>query len=189
MGNTRLRLSLVLQVLHQLLAEYQLWHIHRAKIQGHYLRPLRLTAHLFQKPEPICMIFGTLKRCFVLNTKINFQLCKMVPPGEIQQPEFRFWRLYGNFSIKCWAEPVWTGCRILTAAERWEDGGHPPSVWAPANVVHIGELICSEAWLKVSQASGISEWFDRLKSILQQNGEHVIHIFEWKNDVCAVNLW
>jgi len=53
-----------------------------------------------------------------------------------------------------------------------------PSVSAAANVVHIGDLICSEAWLKVSQASGISEWFDRLRSILQQNGEHVIHIFE-----------
>jgi len=34
---------------------------------GDYVRPSRLTAHNLKMPEPICMIFGTLRRRSVVN--------------------------------------------------------------------------------------------------------------------------
>jgi len=41
---------------------------------------------------------------------------------------------------------------------------------------------------KVSHACHISEWRRRLEWALQQNGEHMKHIFKLKNVVCAVDF-
>jgi len=34
-------------------------------------RPLRLTVYIFNTSESICVIFGTLRYCFVLNTSVK----------------------------------------------------------------------------------------------------------------------
>jgi len=40
--------------------------------------PLRLTAHVFQAPEPVCMISGTLQLHFVLNVSIKFTFVNLL---------------------------------------------------------------------------------------------------------------
>jgi len=45
---------------------------------GQKMGPLRLTVHIFIMPEPICVIFGMLKHCVVLNTSIKSMLKKSV---------------------------------------------------------------------------------------------------------------
>jgi len=49
-----------------------------AKKRGHYVRPLRLTDHVFKTYWPICMIFGVLQRRFVLIICVNFNLIKSI---------------------------------------------------------------------------------------------------------------
>jgi len=43
-------------------------------------RPPRLTVYIFKKSEPICVIFGTLQRCFVRKTSVNSILNKFIKP-------------------------------------------------------------------------------------------------------------
>ena len=57
-------------------------HVYRV---GQKSRPLRLTAaYIFKTSNPICVIFGTIRRCFVLNTSVisisNKFIIQMAPP-------------------------------------------------------------------------------------------------------------
>jgi len=56
-----------------------------------------------------------------------------------------------------------------------ESKSHPRSVWTAGNFVFTGNLICSEAWWKVSQASGISKWW-HLECVLQQYSGQIKNI-------------
>jgi len=50
------------------------------------VKPLRLKAHIFKMPEPVCMIFGTFQQCFVLNTSVtsisNKFIIQVAQPGD-----------------------------------------------------------------------------------------------------------
>jgi len=45
---------------------------------GQKIRPRRLTVYILKTSEPICVIFGILQRCFVLNTSVNSILSKFI---------------------------------------------------------------------------------------------------------------
>jgi len=49
--------------------------------RGPKRRTLRWTVYIFKTSEPICMIFGTLQHCFVLNTYVNSILNRFIKPG------------------------------------------------------------------------------------------------------------
>jgi len=53
---------------------------------GQKSRPLRLTVYIFKTTELICVIFGTLQQCFVLNISVNSVLNKFItsvaPPSD-----------------------------------------------------------------------------------------------------------
>jgi len=58
-------------------------HLRRLSYQyrvGQKSTPLRLTDYIFKTYWPICVIFGTLQHCFVLNTSVNFILNKFIIP-------------------------------------------------------------------------------------------------------------
>jgi len=98
--------------------------------------------------------------------------------AKVSKPGFAFDDCYGNFSIRCWAEPVWSGFWQQRCIDRREDRGRPRSGWTAANFVLVGDLICSEAWQKVSEASGISEWCRHLECVLQRNSGHQTSLCE-----------
>jgi len=114
--------------------------------QGHYGW---LHAHIFKTHETVCMILGTLQCCLVLDASVNSVFIKfitVVPTGESQQAGFRFQRLLWEFQLKMWSR---TGMERLlnklTAAvmERWEDRSRKRSVRTTANIVLVGDSICS----------------------------------------------
>ena len=47
---------------------------------GQNSMPLCLTVYIFKMYEPICVIFGILWHCFVLNTSVNSILNKFIAP-------------------------------------------------------------------------------------------------------------
>jgi len=120
---------------------------------AHKQRPLRLTTHIFKTPEPNCVILAqcnaVLFRTHPL-TRNSLKLHhKVAPPGESQQRDFALDNyICGNFTVRYWAEPVWTGCWIKSTAavERREDRGRPRSGWTAVNFVLAVDLISNEKW-------------------------------------------
>jgi len=142
---------------------------------------LCLTARIFKTPEAICTMFGTLQRCFVLNTSI-YLWHKMAPSGESQQPAFLFRRLQRELqqSAGCWIQSA-------AAMNRKTERSRPSLQCLPEQQE---DLIWHAARHgEVSQAPGINELWRRLECVLQQKGEHTKHIFKWKNDVCAIDFY
>jgi len=126
--------------------------------------PLRLTAHVFKTPEPIGMILADLN---VTQSGATWR-------NSATQISLSATTTYENCNINCWAEAVWTCCWIKSTAavyQRRENRGRPRSAWTATNVVLVADLICSEAWWE--SLAGVSEWWRRLKCVLQQNGGHV----------------
>ena len=107
--------------------------------------------------------------------------------AKASKPDFAFDDCYGNFSIRCWAEPVWSGFWQQQCIDRREDRGRPRSAWTAANFVLVGDLISGEAWQKVAEASGISEWATSSRTRFAAE-QRTSNIFMWKNDACAVDF-
>jgi len=151
-----------------------------------------LTAYIFKAREPICMIFGTHLCHSVLNTS-NSNLLKFVMySGKTQQHRFRFWKLLQKFQLKILSR---------TSLERLLNKSDSSSVLKDQKTQAIHsqpEQQKSSRWVetsyavrhggKVLQASGTSEWRLCLEYVLQQNVGHIKHFFNWKNDVCAVDI-
>jgi len=55
---------------------------------GPKMRHLRLIAHVFKTHEPICMIFGTLQCCLVLNALLALYYKVALPSDTINNPIF-----------------------------------------------------------------------------------------------------
>ena len=74
---------------------------------------------------------------------------KVAPPGERLQLGFSFrWLLYGNFSIRYRAEPVWTGCLIKSTAAMYRKTGR----YMPSAVCLKSRKFCA-CWTRKRQAS------------------------------------
>ena len=86
----------------------------------------------------------------------------VAPPGKNQQLGFRFRQLLREFQHKMLSRSSLN--RLLNkieqqwCMERWENRSHTRSARTAANIMFVGDLICSKAWRKFSQASGTSQW-------------------------------
>jgi len=114
------------------------------KKRSHYMRPLRLTTHIFKTPEPICTIFDNFNAVLFwthLLTVFPHQIYNInCVTWQKSATGFRFRRLLWDFSIQCWTEPVWISCWInqqQQCIERRENAGRQRSAWTAANVVHV----------------------------------------------------
>jgi len=153
-------------------------------------RPLHSTAHICNMPKPIYMIFGKHQHHFVFNSPVNLIFFHFITQSGDT------WRKSAT-KISLSTTPiaiisaldvewtVWPGCWTQSTAAVCRK--RPYTLWLYSiNCVLVGDLMCSEVWKKVSQASG-SEWWCHLECVLQQNGGNIKH-FEWKNDVYAVHF-
>jgi len=65
----------------------------------------------------------------------------------------------GNFSIKCWAELVYSACWIKSTVERRGDRRHPRPALTASKLVLVGDLICSGTWQASVNSDSISSAF------------------------------
>jgi len=76
-----------MELVNQNASAYSLIINHMVKLHlqdGPKNRPLRLTAYIFKMSELICVIFGKIKHCFVMNTSVSSILNKFIT--QVAQP-------------------------------------------------------------------------------------------------------
>jgi len=143
--------------------------------RGHCARPLHLPARTFKKPERICMILALCNAVLFWTNPLTLTSSNTQHNGAaLRTSATQIY--YGNFSIKCWAEPggaAWSD-RLLNEIDSssvlkdCKTEAVSGLLETEANVAHCCNLICSEAWRKVLQASGISEWWRRLECVTER---------------------
>jgi len=151
-----------------------------------------LTAYIFKAREPICMIFGTHHCHSVLNTSNSNLLKFVMSSGKTQQRRFRFWKLLQKFHLKILSR---------TSQERLLNKSDSSNVLKDQKTQAIHgqpEQQKSSCWVETSSAlrhGGKSHNHQApvngdfcLEYVLQQNVGHIKHFFNWKNDVCAVDI-
>jgi len=144
-----------------------------------------------------CMIFGALLRRFILNT-FWFQIHQIYRKLVTRILLLTTLGLYyiEEFSIECWAELIWTNCRIKsTAAVYWKMGRY----WRPSTVILntitaanfvLLHLICSDVRRKVTwlEANEIGGDISQMRFAAEQLDWDTLDRPSKYNDVHAVNL-
>jgi len=115
-------------------------------------------------PEPICMAVDKLQRRFVLNTSVNSKFIKFTTQKwhhltKVSNSDFALRDCYGTFSIR------WSRTSLAVLLNKVHSSNLSKDkvkmVYAiclnSSRLVLVEDLIRSEAWWKVSQASNVSE--------------------------------
>jgi len=112
---------------------------------------------------------------------------KVAPPGKNPATPILLSTTAMGYSARNSAEPVCTGCMLsksTAATEYLSNDGKTSTVCLNSRKLLTGDMTCSEAWQKVLQETGISEWChgDVISIMFCSRTADTSNIFQWKND-------